>query len=256
MCELFGQGVAAIFESFSNNFKKSAVVASMCNEFGIPHLAGHWCPELPNYKRPFRRYTRNFFPNANYFSRALADLLVDYTWSTFTIIYEDDYSLMRLHDILQIHDTDSNPIIVRKLDEGDDYHPLLKEVASYGESRIILDCSVDRVLDILRQAITVKMLEEYQSYIITSPDAHTLDFSQLEYNRANITTFRLINPSSVYAETAVHDWRQGEYRKSGEIAVSAEKIKVCVSAALALRSIWFTQFADFLVVLDWLGFDS
>lgn len=226
VCSLFGEGVAAIFESFTNNFKKSAIVASMCNEFGIPHFSGHWCPELPDYKRPFRKFTRNFFPNSNYFSRALADLLVDYSWSTFTIIYEDDFSIMRLHDILQIHDTDSSPIVVRKLEDGDDYFPLLKEIHSYSETRIILDCNVDRVLEILRQANKVKMLEEYQSYIITSPDAHTLDFSQLDYNRANITTFRMINPTSVYAETAVHDWRQGEYRKNGQVAVAADKIKV------------------------------
>lgn len=49
----------------------------------------------------------------------------------------------------------------------------------------------------LRQAAEVKMMEEYQSYIITSTlDAHTLDFEELKFSRANITTLRLIDPTS------------------------------------------------------------
>lgn len=40
------------------------------------------------------------------------------------------------------------------------------------------------------------MMEEYQSYIITALDAHTLDFEELKFMRANITTMRIIDPTS------------------------------------------------------------
>lgn len=40
------------------------------------------------------------------------------------------------------------------------------------------------------------MMEEYQSYIITSLDTHTLDFEELKFMRANITAMRLIDPLS------------------------------------------------------------
>lgn len=40
------------------------------------------------------------------------------------------------------------------------------------------------------------MMEEYQSYIILSLDAHTLDFEELKLMRANITTMRLVDPNS------------------------------------------------------------
>lgn len=46
-------------------------------------------------------------------SRAYADLLIDYTWKSYTIIYDDDDSLTRLKDILQIHNPESPPITVR-----------------------------------------------------------------------------------------------------------------------------------------------
>jgi Receptor family ligand binding region len=84
----------------------------------------------------------------------------------------------------------------RQLDDGSDYRPLLKEIQASGESHIILDVSPDKIVTLLRQASEVKMMEEYQSYIITSLDTHTLDFEELKFMRANITTMRLIDPSS------------------------------------------------------------
>lgn len=73
---------------------------------------------------------------------------------------------------------------------------MLKQIQSSGESHIILDVNPDKIISLLRQAAEVKMMEEYQSYIITSLDTHTLDFEELKYMRANITTLRLIDPSS------------------------------------------------------------
>lgn len=84
----------------------------------------------------------------------------------------------------------------RQLEDGPDYRPLLKQIQSSGESHIILDVSPEKIVSLLRQASEVKMMEEYQSYIITSLDAHTLDFEELKYMRANITTLRLIDPTS------------------------------------------------------------
>lgn len=53
-----------------------------------------------------------------------------------------------------------------------------------------------------------------------------MDFAELQSMRANITTFRMLNPSSVETLTAVHDWRQGELRRNGSLNLLAEHIKV------------------------------
>lgn len=225
---MLSTGVAAIFESPNEKFKRGGIVASICNEFNIPHLAGHWEPELPDYKRQFRQFTRNFFPSPKAFSRALADIIEDYDWKSFTVIYEDDYGLMKLHDILQYHDSSNGPITVRRIDDNEDQMPFLKQIAQYGETRLILDCSLERVLPILEQAKKVKLLEDYQSYIVTTLDAHTLDFSSIDGNLANITTFRLTDPSSVDAETIVHDWKQDASRGGENYNVPTDKIKVSV----------------------------
>lgn len=230
-CSLLSTGVAAIFESPNENFKQSGIVASLCNEFGIPHLSGHWEPEQPEYKQPFRQFTRNFFPNPKSFSRALADIIEENDWTAFTVIYEDDYGLMKLHDILQYHDMTNGPITMRRIDDSEDQMPLLKQIAQYGETRLILDCSLERVIPILEQAKNVKLLEDYQSYIVTTIDAHTLDFASIKGNLANITTIRLIDPSSVDAETVVHDWKQDPSHKGESYNVPADKIKVRTECA-------------------------
>lgn len=162
----------------------------------MPHIITHWEREPLGGQKKSNALTLNMYPDAEVLSRAFAELLVDYTWRTYTIIYENDDSLMRLKDILQIHDPESSPITVRKLGDGPDYRPLLKQIQSSGESHIVLDIDTDKIINLLRQAVEVKMMEEYQSYIITSLDTHTLDFQELKYMRANITSLRLIDPTS------------------------------------------------------------
>jgi glutamate receptor, ionotropic, invertebrate len=55
----------------------------------------------------------NLFPDTDMLSRAYAELLLDYTWKSYTIVYEDEDSLMRLKDVLENHGPDSAPITVR-----------------------------------------------------------------------------------------------------------------------------------------------
>lgn len=226
VCAMFSDGVAAVFESTEEKFKQSGIVASICNEYGVPHFTGAWTPEIADYKRQFLQFTRNFFPSSRMFSRALADLIEDYDWKSFTVIYEDEYGLMKVSDILQYHDSSNGPVMVRKIGDGDDHMPMLKEIAQYGETRIVLDCSLEKIVPILEQAKRVKLLEEYQNYIVTTIDAHTIDFHSIDGNRANITTFRIIDPGSVDAETAVHDWKQDASRRGGGYHVTPDKIRV------------------------------
>lgn len=47
-----------------------------------------WTPEdlLPIGEE--HSYTRNLFPESNVFSRALAQIIVEYEWKSFTILYD------------------------------------------------------------------------------------------------------------------------------------------------------------------------
>ena len=45
---------------------------------------------------------------------------------------------------------------------------MLKEVKKSAETRIILDCSFDKIESVLRQADEIGMITDYHAYMITS----------------------------------------------------------------------------------------
>ncbi|EFN71370.1 Glutamate receptor, ionotropic kainate 2 [Camponotus floridanus] len=46
--------------------------------------------------------------------------------------------------------------------------PLLKQIKNSAESHIVLDCSTERIYDVLKQAQQIGMMSDYHSYLITS----------------------------------------------------------------------------------------
>lgn len=46
--------------------------------------------------------------------------------------------------------------------------PLLKQIKNSAESHIVLDCSTERIYNVLKQAQQIGMMSDYHSYLITS----------------------------------------------------------------------------------------
>lgn len=111
VCELLSEGVAAIFGPSTS--ETSGIVSAIAEAVSVPHITAFWEREPLGGKRSPNQMTLNIFPDTEVLSRAYAELILDYTWRSYTIIYEDDDGLMRLKDVLQIHDPESSPITVR-----------------------------------------------------------------------------------------------------------------------------------------------
>lgn len=138
-------------------------MASVCNELGIPHILVHWQPDplVPDLNT--HGHTRNFFPRSSLFSAVLGEIITGNDWKTFTIVYENNDNLERMHDILQQHGPTDLPVTVHQLPvTSDDYKPLLKAIQVSGANNIILDCSQDKIMQLLQQADHVKILEDYE----------------------------------------------------------------------------------------------
>ncbi|KAL6264416.1 hypothetical protein P5V15_004525, partial [Pogonomyrmex californicus] len=74
------------------------------------------------------------------------------------------------------------------------FRPLLKQIKNSAESHIVLDCSTERIYDVLKQAQQIGMMSDYHSYLITSLDLHTVDLEEFKHGGTNITAFRLVDP--------------------------------------------------------------
>jgi glutamate receptor, ionotropic, invertebrate len=129
----------------------------------------------------------------------------------------------------------------------------LKQVQASSESHIILDCDKEKIIQILRQAKEVKMMEDYQSYFIVTlvkqksknvekrsciyfyqlQDLHTIDMEDFKYVRTNITSLRMVDPNSQEVQNVVQDWIFGEMRKGRVLTLTAQEVTVMPAFPLA-----------------------
>lgn len=176
----------------------SGIVSSMAEKLEIPHLIYHWKTkprQSQDYMDP--KMTLNFYPDSEVLARTLAGVLIDYTWKSYTIIYENEENLIRLKDVLQVHRPNGeNTVTMMKL-EDDNYGILLKKVKWDQVKNVVLDISTDKIVPFLQAAKLVGMAGDYNKFFITNLDSYTLDYGDLSDSMVNITTLRLNNVSSI-----------------------------------------------------------
>ena len=225
VCELAAEGAVAIFGPSS--IETSGIAASICEKLEIPNIIYHWGTKaLGDIQSTEHTMTINLYPDSDVLAKAFAHVLVDYTWKAYTIIYESEENLIRMKDVLQIHGPESPSISVRKLGDGPDYGPLLKEIHSTGESHIVLDISAEKIVPFLRNASKVKMLNDYNSYYITNLDMHSLDLGELSQTLSNITCLRLIDPNNNDLKNAVKDWEQREQGNGNKFEMNTKQVPI------------------------------
>lgn len=65
------------------------IVSSMCDTFHIPHFTTNWMIS-EDTMFDTHKFTRNFFPESNVYSRALAEMVVNFGWKSFTVLYDSN----------------------------------------------------------------------------------------------------------------------------------------------------------------------
>lgn len=167
----------------------------------IPHLETRW-----DYRLRRENCLVNLYPHPSTLSKAYVDIVKAWAWKSFTIIYETNEGLVRLQELLKAHGPSEFPIAVRQLSDSGDFRPLLKQIKNSAESHIVLDCSTEKIYDVLKQAQQIGMMSDYHSYLITSLDLHSVDLEEFKYGGTNITAFRLVDPFSSTVQSTIRNW--------------------------------------------------
>lgn len=254
VCELVESGAVAIIGPKSIYI--SDVVASLCNELNIPHLVSyHRTREI--YKNPYHKYTRNIFPDATVLSRSLVDVVQNYGWSKFAMIYDSDESLIRLNGVLQMFPIGYKSVNIYRFPKNtDEIKIILKEISKSFENNIIIDCNLENIAEIIRKGTEVNMMTEYmvwqvtiknrlwytkngilpvhffQSYFITYPDGHMLNIPELNKVFSNITAIRLMTEDDIEANNIVNNWKTNkiyldvEQTQYADNIASSDRLKV------------------------------
>ncbi|KAK9882219.1 hypothetical protein WA026_019733 [Henosepilachna vigintioctopunctata] len=187
-CKLLEEGVVAIFGP--QNIKNFDAVQSVCNAKDIPVIQTRW------NVRPLRDSTViNNYPHPSVLSKAYLDFVRVWNWKRFAILYDNDESLKRINDILQLTLYREYNIIVRRLDQYNtgNYRNVLRELADHDMTNFFIDCRLGFLQDLLQQFLQAGLVNKRYHFFIDHLDAHVLDLWYLRYSQANITSVRLVN---------------------------------------------------------------
>jgi ionotropic kainate glutamate receptor 2 len=136
----------------------------------------------------------NLHPTPIDLGRAYLDLINEWNWQGFTILYEDS-PWLPLVDYIMINYKKKFPIFVRQLHVTADgnYRMRLNQVKRFDAENIVICSSTEKLPEILKQAQQVGLLSEGRRVLITSLDMHTVDLEPYQYAGCTIAGFRLLN---------------------------------------------------------------
>ncbi|XP_030749785.1 glutamate receptor ionotropic, kainate 2-like [Sitophilus oryzae] len=194
-CTLTKQSIIGVFgpSSLSNIHAVQAV----CDAKEIPHILTKWMNGPPKLGTAL-----NFYPNPSLLTRAYIDFIQEWKWKTFTCLYEDDESLLRLSGLILFAKENSIVATVEQLDRENsgNFRDALKKIRKTNQKFLIIDCSNDNLIEVLVQCQQVGLMTQDYHYFLTNLDAHTKDLSPFQWSQANITGIRLVNPDSAYVQ--------------------------------------------------------
>ncbi|XP_047500092.1 glutamate receptor ionotropic, kainate 2-like [Penaeus chinensis] len=199
VCSYVRAGVAAIFGPQSE--RASAHVQSICDALEIPHIETRW-----DYRARREHYSINLYPHPFSLSKAYFDLVREFEWTSFTILYEDNDGLVRLQELFKVPPK-KYKITLLQLPDHRDYRDVLRKVLISSEYNLILDCKTENVERVLKQAQQVGLMTALHSFLITSLDLHLVDLQDFKYSGTNITAVRLVDPERGEARKFMYEWR-------------------------------------------------
>ncbi|XP_073835691.1 glutamate receptor ionotropic, kainate 2-like [Musca autumnalis] len=189
---LIENGVAVIFGPSSKS--DSDIVSLICNATGIPHMLFDYLGEENDLLKINHQMTLNVFPSQPVLSKAYADIVQNYGWKKFTIVYdeEDASAPFRLQDLIQLRDLNEKIVRVRTFKRGEDYRILWKSIK--GERRIILDCPQDVLVEVLNASIPFGLTAQFNHLFLTNFDTQVANLEELRDNvtfAVNVTAIRM-----------------------------------------------------------------
>ena len=212
VCHQLERGVVAILGPIS--MSSSEHVRMITDSMEIPYIETRWNYRPRNVLDRGGEYTFNLHPDITSLSSAYLDLLEAYRWTTITILYQDNDSMMTLKEIFR-RTTTAGPIgkmqvVVKRLVENENgYRDVLREIFQSESKLIVVDCEKQILLEVLRQCQQVGLVSAGYSFFLSSLDAHAVDLEDFKYGGTNFSAYRLIDTDRPEVSSIVFSIVQG-----------------------------------------------
>jgi len=195
-CYLLEKGVVAIFGPLSKS--SSEHIRSITDSMEIPYIETRWNYRGQNMIGMAGEYAFNLHPDITTLSSAYLDLMEAYQWTTITILYQDNDSMMTLKEIFgktsTIGPMENFRIVVKQLAHNENgYRDVLKEIFMSESNLIVLDCEKKILEEVLKQCQQVGLISQGYFFFLTSLDAHTVNLDDFKYGGTNFSAYRMID---------------------------------------------------------------
>lgn len=193
--ELIGKEVKVIMSTATPNV--AAYIRDVCDENEILYIdiVMDFKTELP---------TINLYPYPYQLASSFKDLVIEFGWERFTIIYEAERYLYLTRDLLDMvgHGPSGPEIYVRKLELKNEktYRNILKRTKVNGDENFFIIGFSGKLDELMKQLQQVGMVTDGYKYILGNFDLLTIDLESYKHAGANISAVRLVSPENPIVE--------------------------------------------------------
>lgn len=185
ICQQVSYGIQALFGP--SDLILGSHVQSLCDALDIPHLEARIDIDN-NYKES----SLNLHPSQDLMNQAYKDMMLFLNWTRAAILYEDEYGLIRLQELVRSPPSKNLEIYIRQTNPTN-YRTVLREIKKKDIFNIIVDTNPSNINLFFRVLLQLQMNNHRYHYTFTSFDVETLDLEDFKYNQVNITAFRFVD---------------------------------------------------------------
>ncbi|XP_071455838.1 glutamate receptor ionotropic, kainate 1-like [Hetaerina americana] len=165
-----------------------AHIQSICEALDIPHLEAR-----VDFEPSFKEFSINLHPSQEHMNHAFQDLMAFLNWTKVAIVYEEDYGLFKLQDLVKTPPASPRTEMYIRQATPATYRQVLREVRQKEIYKLIVDTNPKHMYQFFRAILQLQMNDYRYHYMFTTFDIETFDLEDFKYNSVNITAFRLVD---------------------------------------------------------------
>ncbi|KAK1126362.1 hypothetical protein K0M31_005000 [Melipona bicolor] len=159
-CQQVKYGVQAVFGPSDPILGQH--IHSICDALDIPHLEARL-----DLDTEAKEFSINLYPAQSLLNAAYQDIMEFLNWTKVAIIYEDDYGLVKLRELVRSPKSREIEVNLRQADP-DSYRQVLSEMKSKEIRNLIVDTRPEHMHHFLRMILQLQMNDYKYHYLFTT----------------------------------------------------------------------------------------
>ncbi|XP_057667901.1 glutamate receptor ionotropic, kainate 2-like isoform X4 [Diorhabda carinulata] len=204
-CQLVQYGVYAIFGP--SDPLLGSHIHSVCDALDIPHLEARL-----DVESDVREFSINLHPTQHLLNAAFQDVMTFLNWTRIAIIYEKEYGLLKLRELVKSPQNNGLEIFLRQ-SNPDSYQDVLKEVKDKEIRNIVIDTKPGNLQLFLKGILKLQMNDYKYHYLFTTFDMETFDLEDFKYNFVNMTAFRIVDTEDISVKEILRSMSKSQFNR-------------------------------------------